>query len=600
MKKLVLALAVLFSMFAVVSCTDVTTTTAPKVLISISVTTTKVTYEIDDTLDKSQFTVIANYDDASTATIAAANFTVSGFNSATAGVKTLTITYLTKTATLPVVVLEAETIDTSVLALQITTMPTKLFYRPGEAFDNTGLVVKAVRANGIIETLDNTDYVVSGYSQYTLGSQTVTLTFETKTITFGIFLNIANQEPVYYTNPKAAGYVQGVTATTITIGNTAVQAGPLAFVGVPFNDAIKAVIEQVNLAGGIAGRTLLWINYDDGFNATNGIAMTETLVETDEVFALVGHFGTGTVGATLDYIRAQGVPMVYAATGINGLYRFQEIDGVVMPVQPIYLTDGRMMAARAIKEALYGTNHDEALPAGAKIGVLYTNDDAGNGITDGVREEALLLGKKGDMVYQQFVGTDPASLSAAVAKMKTNNVTAIIIATNQAPFKAMVGALNDGLVAVPVFTSYVNADATAVNAAVTYGFNIYTNAWVDVLSTEGQASAAAFVAAISAATFLTAEQKTAYYTNAYATAGYIAISIFLEGLRRVGTDPLTWDSYIAAMQDGAIDVPMGGSIDFSYGKRWGIADMSLLLYDNTAKVFVASKPMESLETIEAK
>jgi ABC-type branched-subunit amino acid transport system substrate-binding protein len=113
---------------------------------------------------------------------------------------------------------------------------------------------------------------------------------------------------------------QGVTDTTILVGNTAAVTGAFAAVGVPFNDAIKAVFESINEAGGIGGRTIEFISYDDEFNAANGVTFTETLVEQDEVFALVGHFGTPTVGATLDYIQTQGVPMVYAATGINGLY----------------------------------------------------------------------------------------------------------------------------------------------------------------------------------------------------------------------------------------------------------------------------------------
>ena len=176
---------------------------------------------------------------------------------------------------------------------------------------------------------------------------------------------------------------QGVTDTTITVGNTAATTGAFAGVGVPFNDAIKAVFEAVNEAGGIDGRTINFITYNDEFDATKGVTFTETLVEQDEVFALVGHFGTPTVGATIDYIQTQGVPMVYAATGINALYFQESVGNPVMAVQPIYLTDGRIMAARALTENIYG-NGTEAFPTNGKIGVLYTNDDVGNSIKAGV------------------------------------------------------------------------------------------------------------------------------------------------------------------------------------------------------------------------
>lgn len=408
--------------------------------------------------------------------------------------------------------------------------------------------------------------------------------------------------------------VQGVTETTITVGNTAATTGAFAAVGVPFNDALKAVFEVVNEAGGIGGRTIEFITYNDEFNAENGLAFTEKLIEEDQIFALVGHFGTPTVGATLDLIQDVGIPMVYAATGINGLYFEESVGNPVMAVQPIYLTDGRLMTARAVKESVYGTNGDQALPANAKIGVLYTNDDVGNSIKAGVEAEAEILDMEDQFVYEAVTAD---TVATAVQKLKTDNVQAVILAVNQAPFGYSLSALYDADLDVPVFSSYVNADVTVVNPqqAPTH---IYVNAWVDIFTTEGQAAVQEFVAAIAGASFLTEEQKTAYYTNSFAIAGYIAAKIFVEGLERVeaNEEELTWNSYIRAMEEGPIDVPMGGSVDFSGGKRWGIASMSLLKYsftvgDNPAttdvvetdfvtEVFSKVREIETIEEIEAK
>ncbi|MDD3421977.1 MAG: ABC transporter substrate-binding protein [Bacilli bacterium] len=131
---------------------------------------------------------------------------------------------------------------------------------------------------------------------------------------------------------------QGVTDTEILVGNTATVGGAWAIVGAPFNAGIKAYFEDVNEAGGIDGRTITLTNRDDGFDGAVGLANTEKLVETDKVFALVGHFGTPTVSATLEYIKEVGVPMVYAATGVNALYTQAEVGSPVMPVQPIFTT----------------------------------------------------------------------------------------------------------------------------------------------------------------------------------------------------------------------------------------------------------------------
>ena len=417
------------------------------------------------------------------------------------------------------------------------------------------------------------------------------------------------------TTTDPAAYVQGVTDTTIKVGNTAATSGYFAVVGVPFNDAIKAVFKQVNDAGGIGGRTIEFVTYDDTFSAELGVTYTETLVEEDDVFALVGHFGTPTVGATIEYIQEKGVPMVYAATGINALYFEESVGNHVMAVQPIYKTDGRIMAARALKEAVYGATGDQELSETAKIGVLYTNDDVGNSIKAGVEEEVEALGATSRVFY---LSVNADTVSSAVNYLKGNGIEVVILAMNQAPFAYTLSAMYNASLNVPVFTSYVNADKTAVDHAQTdVARPIFTNAWVDVYSTKGAEDAQDYVACIAQAD-LPEATKLAYYTNSFATAGYIAATVFVEGLRRVeeaGLE-LTWANYIAQMENGAIDIPMGGTVDFSGGHRWGIAAMSLLKYsyvlgddasttdvvetDFPIETFTKVREIETIETIEGK
>ena len=421
--------------------------------------------------------------------------------------------------------------------------------------------------------------------------------------------------PTTEATTEAPIVVQGVTDTTIKVGNAAATSGYFATIGIPFNDAIEAVFKQVNDAGGIDGRTIELIHYDDGFDSAQGLTYTNKLIDEDEVFALVGHFGTPTVGATIDLIQEVGIPMVYAATGINALYFQESVGNPVMAVQPIYMTDGRIMAARAIYEDLYGENGDESLPTGAKIGVVYTNDDVGNSLKEGIEIEAELAGMEDDFIYAAVTS---GSFNTAVTTLYASGVSAVLLAMNQEPFGYALTSMSNIGLNVPVFTSYVNADVTVVDH---YRYSedrpIYTNAWVDVFSEEGQAAAAAYVACIAQAD-LPDETKTAYYTNSFATAGYIAAMVFVEGLLRVEAngEELTWANYIAAMEEGPIDIPMGGVVDFSNGHRWGIASMSLLQYtftlgddpstegvtetDFLTEAFVKVREIETIETIEAK
>jgi len=412
--------------------------------------------------------------------------------------------------------------------------------------------------------------------------------------------NKDGQTPV---EPPKAPKVQGVTDTEIIIGNTAAVSDDFAFIGVPFNAAINAVIKQVNESGGIGGRKIVFKTYDDEFIASKGIALTKKLVEEDKIFALVGHFGTPTVGATVDYIQEYGIPMVYAATGINALYFEKALGNPVMAVQPIYKTDGRIMAARAFHEALFGENQDQKLAADAKIGVLYTNDAAGNSILEGIKAQAEKDGRAANLIIEAVA---EGTYLTAVQKLKDAGVAVIIVSMNQTQFKETMDALIDSGLEAPVFTSYVNADTTAIDPS-KYSEKrpVYINAWVDVLSDKGKADAQGFVEAIANAD-LKDEEKQNYYTNEFAAAGYIAATVFVEGLKRVESagEELNWDNYIKAMEQGPISIPMGGTVDFSDGKRSGIDTMSLLKYkpgkDGEASSFIIARPLESLTVIETK
>lgn len=97
--------------------------------------------------------------------------------------------------------------------------------------------------------------------------------------------------------------VQGVSDDTILVGNTAATTGAYATVGVPFNAGMEAAFKAYNDAGGFQGKSIVLKHYDDGFDGAQGMTYTKQLVETDKVFAIVGHFGTNTVGATLDYLK---------------------------------------------------------------------------------------------------------------------------------------------------------------------------------------------------------------------------------------------------------------------------------------------------------
>ncbi len=377
--------------------------------------------------------------------------------------------------------------------------------------------------------------------------------------------------------PSGEGTVQGVTDTTILVGNTAATTGSFAQIGVPFNAGLEAAFKEYNDAGGFDGKKIELKHYDDGFDAAQGQTYTKTLVEDDKVFALVGHFGTNTVGATLDYVKSVGVPTVYCVTGISDLYQEGAAgkDACVLSVQPIYDAEGRVLLARAVAS----TENNIGL-GGTKIGVISTTDDAGEGIVAGIKRQA----EEGsfDITYQE-VQADATDYSAATTVLKNAGCDVIIAAMNQPPIAKVMTAMRDVNFNAKVITSYVSASAVTLgelvaNGAVTADRPIYTTAWLDVTTEAGMADYLTFAAAMGAweaENGVSAENT--YVLNSYAMAGYVAGKTFVHGLDQLtamGKD-LTWENYIAAMENAPLHVPMGGELDFAGGDRLGITSLAL-------------------------
>ena len=144
---------------------------------------TKTEYEIGDELDLTGLVVTAHYSDGNEKVLSAGDYEVSGFDSSTAGEKTITVSYQGKTAAFTVNVKEAEK---PVVTLESITIsgPTKTEYKIGDKLDLTGLVVIAHYSDGSYQEV--TDYEVSGFDSAAAGEKTVTVTYQGETVSFKI------------------------------------------------------------------------------------------------------------------------------------------------------------------------------------------------------------------------------------------------------------------------------------------------------------------------------------------------------------------------------------------------------------------------------
>ena len=333
--------------------------------------------------------------------------------------------------------------------------------------------------------------------------------------------------------------VQGVTDTEIKVGNTAAVSGAYAPVGVPFIAGIESYFKMINDQGGIDGRKITFVHKDDEFDPVKGKAYLQEMVEDEKVFAIVGHFGTPVVAATIDDLKSYGIPSVYFATGIGQLYAEHaetNADGYnLFPVQPIYTTEGQIMVARGI-----GTFDAK------KIGIIYTSDDAGK-----------------DML------TGAADVSAAVTSIKNANVDFVIVGAIQATMPTIVKEMASQGMTVPAITTYVNvspAISEQVATDIAGKFDVYGNGWVSYDDERADNLA------------LYQEWTDAEYAdNAYAQTGWIAAAFFCEGLNRLAEEgkDVTWANYMAALEEEPLQNPFGGTIDYANGLRAGTQVMNL-------------------------
>lgn len=375
-------------------------------------------------------------------------------------------------------------------------------------------------------------------------------------------------------------WAQGITDTEIVVANSAATSGAFAPVGVPFNAGIEAYFKKINDEGGIQGRQLVFKHVDDEFDPVKGKAALSSFVEDEKVFAIVGHFGTPVVAATIEDIKSYGIPAVYFATGIGQLYNDNATDEGrnIFPVQPIYKTEGKIMIARAVGD--FGAK---------KVGIIYTNDDAGKDLLWGAQQMATELGVE---LVEQQVAAGATDVSSAVTAIKEANVDFIIGAAIQATFPTVVKELAAQSVDKDVITTYVNVSpviAQGVVNEIAGKFDVYGSGWV---SFEGERAKALEEFA---------KFTVGYETNVYAMTGWIAAHFFVEGLKRVD-GVITWDNYMDALESAPIQNPFGGEINFGGGLRAGTQEMNLskINPDNKDGEWVPVKELQTIESIIGK
>src|SRR5436189_4360024 len=183
----------------------------------------------------------------------------------------------------------------------------------------------------------------------------------------------------------AAQTVVGVTATEIKIGNTNPYSGPASAYGT-IGKVIGAYFKKVNDEGGINGRKINYITYDDSYSPPKTVEMVRKLVEQDEVAFVFNTLGTPSNSAIHKYMNQKKVPHLFLATGATKWGDPKNFPWTI-GFQPAYQIEAKIYAKYLLKNK-----------PDAKIAVLYQNDDYGKDYLKGLKEG---LGDKTGMIVAE-------------------------------------------------------------------------------------------------------------------------------------------------------------------------------------------------------
>ncbi len=208
------------------------------------------------------------------------------------------------------------------------------------------------------------------------------------------------------TSPAAAQkkYDTGASDTEIKVGNTNPYSGPASAYGV-IGKTIAAYFNKINAEGGVNGRKINFVSYDDGYTPPKTVEQVRKLVESDEVLLLFQTLGTPPNTAIQKYLNAKKVPQLFVATGATK-WNDPKNHPWTIGWQPNYQSEGHIYAQYLLK------NHP-----GGKVGILYQNDDYGKDYVKGLKDG--LNGKLPVVAELPYETSDP-TIDSQIINLKAS------------------------------------------------------------------------------------------------------------------------------------------------------------------------------------
>src|SRR5450432_3512527 len=211
-------------------------------------------------------------------------------------------------------------------------------------------------------------------------------------------------------------YDIGATDTEIKIGNIMPYSGPASAYGV-IGKTEEAYFRKINAEGGINGRKITFISYDDTYSPPKTVEQARKLVESDEVLIVFNPLGTPPNSAIQKYMNQKKVPQLFVATGATKWNDPKDFPWT-MGWQPNYQSESVIYAKYILKNK-----------PDAKIAVLYQNDDYGKdylkGLKDGLGAKAASM-----IVIEESYETSEPTIDTHIVKLRSSNADVFLNITS--------------------------------------------------------------------------------------------------------------------------------------------------------------------------
>ena len=206
-------------------------------------------------------------------------------------------------------------------------------------------------------------------------------------------------------------YDPGASDAEIRIGNIMPYSGPASAYSIT-GKVQKAYFDKINDEGGINGRKVTFISYDDGYNPAKAVEQARKLVESDQVLLIFSSLGTPSNTAIQKYMNRKGVPQLFVSTGAS---KFGDPKNFpwTMGFQPTYRVEARMFAEHILANAPNG-----------KIAALYQGDDYGREFLESLKQS---LGEKASMIVAEtpYEATQP-TVDSQIVSLKASGADVFV------------------------------------------------------------------------------------------------------------------------------------------------------------------------------